>query len=368
LNKIDGNPKIALAHDSFTQLGGAERVVDVLHEMFPDAPVFTLVLGKKLRDKYQAWDIRTSWLQVLYKFIPKFQYLLPFIPLAVSSLDFSGYDIVLSSSSGFIKNIQIPKNTIHINYCHTPTRFLWINANYVNQEVPAILRPLVKLMLGFMRKWDLRGAKRVNYFIANSLEVQNRILSVYQRTSTLMHAGVDTLFWHPTIPKSNYFLLAGRLQAHKNNELIIEIFNELGLPLHVVGTGRQENYLRSIAKSNAVFLGKVNDSKLRDEYSGAKGFIYPQVEDFGLMPLEAAACGTATLAYLKGGSLETIIPGKTGELFEGYDTEKIKEIILNWKPEKYQANELRRQAEKFSKEQFKKRILDFIYNLHENSN
>lgn len=371
---------IALAHDSFTQMGGAERVVEALHELFPEAPVFTTVFDERFRKMYPGWDIRTSWLQKIYVSYLRFKHFLPLIPTAVGFLDFSGFDVVVSSSSGFIKNIKVPENTIHINYCQTPARFLWLDKNYVNQEVPWILRPIARLFLKRMKKWDLEGAKRVNFFIANSKEVQNRIRSVYQRESTVIYPGVDINFWKPTVAKKEYFLLAGRLQAHKKNDLIIEIFNELGLLLHVVGTGRQEKYLRSIAKNNITFLGKASDVQLRDEYSGALGFIYPQLEDFGLMPLEAAACGTATLAYGKGGALETVVSGVTGEFFgqnvvapfmglpgtpdkSGNYKEQIKQLILNWNPQKYKIDDLRSQAEKFSKEKFKQRILEFINSI-----
>jgi len=352
--------RIALAHDSFTQLGGAERVVEAMHEMFPDAPIFTLVLDRHLKDKYRDWDIRTSWLQIFYNIIPKLQYLLPFIPLAVLSLNFADFDVVLSSSSGFIKNIHVPKKCIHINYCHTPPRFLWTDPGYVNQEAPAIIRPAVKLCILAMKRWDIRGSRRVNKFVANSKEVQNRIQSVYHRTSTVIYPFVDSNFWRATKAKADYFLLAGRLQAHKKNDLIIEIFNDLEIPLHVVGTGRQENYLRSIAKPNISFLGRVTDEQLRDEYSGALGVIYPQIEDFGLVPLEAAACGTAALAYAKGGALETVVPGETGELFDSYDKEKIRQAILNWNPEKYRADVLRIHAEKFNKDKFKQLLGNYI--------
>lgn len=376
------NFKIALAHDSFTQDGGAERVMEGLHELFPQAPVFTLVFDPKFREKYKDWDIRTSKLQTLYLSLGKLQYLLPLIPYGVDSLDFSGFDVIISSSSGFIKNLRRPKNALHINYCHTPARFLWSDANYVNEEVNPVFRPAAKFILNRIKLWDLKGAKRVDYFIANSHEVQNRISRYYQRTSTLIHPFVDMDFWKNVQTRQNYFLLAGRLQAHKNNELIIQIFNELDLPLRVAGTGRQENYLKSIAKPNIKFLGRVSDEQLRQEYSGALGFIYPQLEDFGLMPLEAAACGTATLAYGKGGALETVTSGVTGEFFGpdavspfmGCGTEQtadklanykdqIKQLILNWQPQKYKPDQLQSQAEKFSKEKFKENILEFINSL-----
>ncbi len=351
---------IALAHDSFTQLGGAERVIEVLHEMFPDAPIYSLVLDRSLRQKYQNWDIRTTWLQYFYNLIPKLQYWLFLIPWTVSSIKIVDANVVLSSSSGFVKNIRLPKNCIHINYCHTPTRFLWSEPEYTKQEVPFILRPLVKVLLFWMKKWDYNGAQKVNHFIANSKEVQNRIKEFYHRDSQVVYPFVNSQFWRPTRPKDDYFLIAGRLQAHKKNEFIVEIFNELGLPLRVAGTGRQEKFLKSIAKPNIKFLGRISDEQLRDKYSGALGLIFPQVEDFGLVPLEAAACGTATLAYNKGGSLETIVPGITGELFPDYNKGKIKDMIVHWDANKYHKDALIAQAEKFSREKFKKQITDFI--------
>jgi glycosyltransferase involved in cell wall biosynthesis len=404
--------KIALVHDSFTQLGGAERVVDALHELFPSAPVFTLVFDPKFKEKYKGWDIRTSGLQTLFLALGKLQYLLPLIPWGVDNLDFTGYDVVISSSSSWAKNIRVPKNCVHICYCHTPTRFLWSEPEYIKQEVSFLLRPLVRLLISKMRKWDFAGAQRVTKFIANSKEVQSRIKKYYNRDSTIVYPFIDTNFWKPSFLRRHsegvhpteesqyqdkeilrpsdalgvqddanvrdYFLLAGRLQPHKQNNIIVEIFNELGLPLHIVGTGRQENYLRSIAKNNISFFGHISDEELREQYSGAKALIYPQLEDFGLMPLEAAACGTPTLALGQGGALETVIQGETGEFFgiqvaRGLASTKIedrgnaalykdqiKQIILSWNPQKYSVDHLRQQAEKFSKEKFKSQILEVV--------
>ena len=354
---------IALAHDSFTQAGGAERVMEALHEIFPQAPVFTLVCSREFAAKYAKWDIRTSWLQVFYNFLPKFPLYLPLIPLAVQSLDLKSYDMVISSSSGFIKNLKCPKNCIHVNYCHTPARFLWVDSEYVNQEVPAIFRPVVRQILSLMKRWDYAGAQRVNHFLANSNEVKKRIQEIYKRESKVLYPFVDTQFWHPTLPKGKHFLLAGRLQAHKKNELIIKIFNDLGLPLRVAGTGRQEKYLRSIGRPNIEFLGKITDEQLRDEYSSAAGFIYPQIEDFGLMPLEAAACGTATLAFGAGGALETIVSGVTGEFFSSYKESEIQNSIKQWQPQKYSEEALKNQAVRFEKKEFIKNLSEFLGSL-----
>ena len=383
-NFVQSN-KVALAHDTFTQLGGAERVVAVFHEIFPDAPVFVLVESAELKEKFKAWDIRTSSLQTLFLAFPKLQYFLPLIPSVLDSWEIGDYDLLLSSSSSFIKNIRVPKNTTHICYCHTPTRFLWHDHDYIDQELPWFLvpiKPLIKFFLNKMRNWDYARAQKINFFIANSLEVQKRIKKYYNRDSEVIYPPVDTNFWTPsgmskiassdallamTDEKQNYFLLAGRLQAHKQNDLIVQIFNELGLPLHVVGTGRQEAYLRSIAKPNITFYGLVSNEELRNQYRAAKALVYPQIEDAGLMPLEAAACGTAAIGLAKGGSLETIIPGITGELFADYDKEKIKQLIIHWDSQKYSLNNLRSHAEKFNTERFKRQIMEFIQK-NENSN
>lgn len=349
--------KIALLHDSFTQMGGAERVVDGLHEIFPKAPVFTLVFDPKYKEKYKNWDIRTSALQPLYLLLGKLKFLLPLVPWAVEQIDLSGYDVIVSSSSGLIKNVKPPKNSVYICYCHTPPRFL--GSDYVTQEVPFLLRPLAKFFLKYYKRWDIKATARINFFVANSEEVKRRIKNSYNRQALVVYPGISS-FWRPSAHKSDYFLLAGRLQAHKQNEVIIRIFSKLNIDLHVVGSGRQEEYLRSIAGPSVKFLGRVSDEVLRNEYSGAKAYIFPQVEDFGLMPLEAAACGTPTLAYGRGGALETVIPKVTGEFFYSYDEEEVKNLILNWQPEKYTIANLQRQAEKFKVESFKKTVGEFV--------
>jgi glycosyltransferase involved in cell wall biosynthesis len=353
---------ISLAHDSFTQAGGAERVFDAIHEMFPVAPVYTLVVDKKFSEKLSSWKIRTTFLQSLYPLVPGLQYLLPLIPLALRLSPVRG-QIILSSSSGFVRNLYAKKDAIHIDYCHTPTRFLWIDKNYALQELPWYLKPLypfLVIFLAWMRKWDYAGAQRVSHFVANSKEVQARIKKYYNRDSVVIEPFVDTNFWHKTSEKGNYFLLAGRLHTHKNNEQVIELFNALGLPLHVVGSGRQEAYLRSIAKPNVQFLGRVSDQQLRDEYSGARAYIFPQFEDFGLMPLEAASCGTATIGLAKGGTLETVVPGSTGELFAEGDIEHLKKYVTSWDVSSYSYEKLRNHAERFSKNNFTSRLRAYL--------
>lgn len=356
--------KIALVHDSFTQEGGAERVFEALHELYPGAPVFALVLDSKLKGKYKTWNVKVSWLQFFYNLFPRLKWWLPLIPFAVSSLNFSGFDVIISSSSGFVKNIEVPKSAKHICYCHTPPRFLWHDKDYVAQEVPKILTWLVKPVLWYLKKWDLKASSSVTLFLANSIEVQKRIKQIYNRDSIVVYPFVDTNFWQPSKETADYFLLGGRLQPHKHNELIVKIFNELGLKLKVFGSGRQEKYLRSIAKPNIEFLGKITDEQLRDLYSGSLGLIYPQVEDFGLMPLEATACGTPSMALGQGGSLETIVPNKTGAFFYRYNEQEIMSLINTWKKDAYKKEDLLNQAKKFSKENFTNSIREILQNEH----
>lgn len=352
--------KIALAHDSFTQFGGAERVVQALHELYPDSPIFTLVIDAGEAARYEGWDIRPSSLQKIYNKHKSFKHLLPLIPHAIKSLDFRGYDVVLSSSSAFLKGLRLPKSVLHINYCHTPTRFVWSDPGYLRQETICLIRPLVRLYLKWFRFRDYQNAQKVDAFIANSVEVQKRIKRYYKRESTIIYPFIDTDFWRPSREKQDYFLVAGRLQPHKHNEAVIKIFNRLGLPLHVAGSGRQEAYLKSIAAPNVKFLGKVSDETLRDEYSGALALLFPQLEDFGLMPLEAAACGTASIGQAKGGSLETIISGLTGELIVPEDWQALEALIKYWRAEIYRPNLLKQHADKFNKPRFLREIAEFV--------
>ena len=359
--------KISLAHDSFTQIGGAERLMQALHELFPGSPIYTVAVDKKLSPMFKNWRFRTSFLQILYNAYPHFQQLFGLIPIALPFLKVEPSDMLFSSSSSYIKGLAKPRGSIHINYCHTPTRFLWTDSKYAEGEIPLLLRPVARAYFRWLRGWDLRAAGRVDLFIANSREVQKRIKIFYNRDSVIIYPFVDVNFWRPTRTKGNYFLIAGRLQPHKNNEVVIKLFNKLGLELHVVGTGRQEAHLRKIAKPNIKFFGRVSDEVLRDEYSGAVAFIYPPFEDFGMMVLEAAACGTATLGLGQAGTLETVVPGKTGEFFASVDETDIEPLVRQWNYNKYSLDDLRGHAGKFSKDIFKRNIKEFVEGAYENS-
>ena len=353
--------KIAIVHDSITQMGGAERVLSALHEIYPDAPVFTLVYDKRLASHFEGWKIVSSPLQYLYNIAPRLQFFLPLIPAALRFFDFSGFDAVISSSSAFAKGIRAPKKVLHINYCHTPARFLWIESeSYLREEMPAFLRPLARIILAQMRKWDLQSAERINFFIANSKNVQDRIKKIYGRDSEIIYPFADTNFFYPTAPKENFYLLAGRLQAHKRADLVVRVFNRLKLPLHVVGAGRALPRLREIAGDNIIFLGRADDEILRREYSAAQALIFPQEEDFGIIPIEANACGTPVIAYGKGGALETVIENKTGVFFSKQTESSLEEALARFHKMRFSPEDLFAQAERFNKQTFKEKITSHI--------
>ena len=355
---------VVLAHDSFTQLGGAERVFLELANLYPDAPIYVLVADKEIVDQLPESvrvRVRTTPLQFLYKLYHTFQHLLPFIPAALAVTRIPNCDVLISSSSAFAKGFKKPKGARHINYCHTPTRFLWSDREYIEQEVPFIVRWPAKLFLWWFKRWDLLAAKNVDVFLANSAETQARIKKYYGRDSQVVYPFVDMEFWKQHSDKkqetkNKYFLIAGRLHAHKHNDLVVEACTELGLRLHVVGAGRDEAHLKSIAGPTITLLGRVSDEQLRREFAYAEAYIYPQLEDFGLMPIEAAAAGTPTIGINEGGSRETIVPGTTGDWFTRGNKEELKALLQKWDKSRYSREELQKHAEKFSKELFSETV------------
>lgn len=352
--------EVVIAHDAFTQYGGAERVFEAIHELYPSSPIFTLAKDSRMNVFIDGWNIVTSPLQFMYNVYPKFQHFFPFIPVVLAVWKPIHAKILISASSSFIKGLYKPEGSVHVNYCHTPTRFLWVDPEHAYKEIPRFLHVFARWYFQWLKRWDLRVANKVDFFIANSVEVQKRIKQFYNRESEIITPFVDTQFWKPTTAKKDYFLIAGRLQYAKGLDIVVKTFNEMKLPLHVVGSGRYEHELKAMAGNNITFLGRLSDEQLRDEYSSALGFIYPQFEDFGIMPLEAAACGTPTIGLAKGGSLETIIPGKTGELIQDITIETLVDVVSGWEPQTYEQDTLVMHANRFSKEEFKRKFSNFI--------
>jgi glycosyltransferase involved in cell wall biosynthesis len=362
--------RVALAHDSLIQNGGAERVLAALHEMYPDAPIFTLAYRQETVDEIfgnSSPVIVASPLQYFYKRFGHFMWTLPAIPWALRAFDFSKFDVVISSSSMFMKGIRAPRGCVHIEYCHTPPRFLWTErGSYSREEVPAAIRWLGidRAILGALKKWDYRAAQRVNFFIANSRNVQARIKKFYGRDSEVVYPFVDVDFFYPTREKEGYFLVAGRIQKHKRVGMVVEAFNANGMQLHVVGDGRQRLELEQHTAENVTFLGHVDDEILRDEYSGASALIFPQDEDFGIVPLEAMACGTPVVAFGAGGVRETVVPGKTGIFFDEQKPASLQAALDKFAAlggdRAFLAEDLYARAEEFSRQRFEREIFSFV--------
>ncbi|MEK7139375.1 MAG: glycosyltransferase [Patescibacteria group bacterium] len=355
--------KIALVHDSLVQYGGAERVVKVFSELWPQAPIYTLLYDPKaMGNDFVKKDIRPSWLQKWPWAIKKYQWYLPLMPTATESYDLSGYDVVVSSSAAMAKGVITSPNTLHICYCHTPIRYLWMEAAGYLRDIQygRLVKPLVPLYLNYLRQWDRLAADRVDIFVANSQAVAKRIKKYYRRDSTVIYPPVEVDNFQIAEQVNHYYVAGGRLVAYKRFDLIVQAFNRLGIPLKIFGTGPEEARLRKMAKSHIEFVGRVDDRRKAELYAHALAFINPQEEDFGITVIEAMATGRPVIAYQAGGAAETVIPGVTGEFFDEQSWESLGDAVIRFKPERYDPVKIRAHAEKFSREVFKKQFVDFV--------
>lgn len=356
------NLKIAIVVEELTQLGGAERILDCLLELFPKSPIYTLVWDKeKTLHRYDKFNVRPSFIQKLPFGIKHYKWYLPWMAKAVESLDLRGYDIIVSITSALVKGVKTSPSQLHICYCNTPTRYLWVDSDeYVkNAPIPIFVRPLMPWIIRNLRKWDIVASKRPDYFIANSKNVQQRIKKYYNRDSDIIYPTVDTTKFHPA-KKENYFLLVSRLEPYKKVELVLAAFKNLNENLKIVGGGSRYQEMKNYHLPNVAFLGRKSDQELAKLYAAAKALIFPQEEDFGLTPIEAMVAGTPVIAYGKGGVLETVVPGQTGEFFVPQTAEALAKVIKNFRVDKYKKEDLQNQAAKFDHQVFKTQILEYI--------
>ncbi|OQY21667.1 MAG: glycosyl transferase, partial [Anaerolineaceae bacterium 4572_32.1] len=269
--------KIALVHDWGNQVGGAENVLLALKELFPDAPVYMSMYEPAVMPEIcRSWDIRTSFMNRLPLVKRHHQPFLPLYPLAFEQFDFSDFDLVLSNKSGFCHGIITPPETLHINYCLTPTRYVWNYRNYARREgIGRLANFLLQPMLSYLRTWDRLAADRVDYFIAISREVQRRIKKYYRRDSLIIYPPVETDRFRPAEGHDDYFLVVSRLIPYKRIDLAVRAFNELGLPLKIVGDGRDRAKLQAMAGSNIEFLGRLPDGEVEKMIQHCRAFIFP---------------------------------------------------------------------------------------------
>jgi glycosyltransferase involved in cell wall biosynthesis len=356
-------PKVALIHDWLNQVGGAENVLETLVRMHPGSPVFTSIYARELMPAaYQAWDVRTSFMQHLPGVTRHHQAYLPLYPLAFHCLTVEGYDLLLSNKSGFCHFVRTPAGARHICYCLAPTRFLWQYELYHQREglpapVASALRPLVTVL----RRLDYAAAQAVDDFIAISTAIQSRIRDYYRRSSTIIYPPVDLRrFSIGSGPPDDYYLAGGRLIPYKRVDLAVAACTELGLKLVVFGDGRDRPALERMAGPSVTFTGRVPADELARLYRGARAFIFPGLEDFGIAPVEAQASGRPVIALAAGGALDTVLPGSTGELFPEPSTQSLMTILQSFDPLAYDPAACRANAERFSTERFVSELRQFL--------
>ncbi len=369
------NKKIALVHDFLVSYGGAERVLEAFAEMFPEAPIYTLLANPELVEgHFKNRDIRPSFLQKFPKFLRKrYRWLLPFFPVAVETFDLRDFDLVISSSGAWSKGIVTRLNTTHIAYLHSPMRYAWdTHAEYLDDLQPRGKRRIfTRLLLSYLRLWDREAAERPDFLIANSKFTEERVRKYYRRESVVVYPPALGLSEQATKTlkqvqgddvKRRHFLVVSRLTRAKKVEAVIEAFNKLGFPLVIVGTGKEEKRLKSIAADNVSFFGFASDEALAKYYRETRAVIFPSEEDFGMVAVEALSFGTPVIGYEYGGIREIVEPGITGELFHAATPEIIAEGVRRFleKEGKYDETRMRSSVERFSKRHFQEEIRKLV--------
>ncbi len=351
--------KTALVYDRVNKWGGAERVLLALHQIWPEAPLYTAVYDPSRAAWAKAFRVIPSFLNRL-PLVKKFHEAFPYLmPLAFESFKFNDYDVVISVTSEAAKGIMTQPKTLHVCYCLTPTRYLW--SGYKDYFQNQALRLLSGWVVSYLRSWDQVAAQRPDLYLAISKNVQKRIKKYYGREAKVTHPPVDiNRFKVGKGKKGNYFLLVSRLVPYKKTEIVVQAFNQLGLPLKVVGVGSQGGKLRKMAEKNIEFLGQLTDKELLSYYQGCQAVIFPQEEDFGLVPLEAQACGRPVIAYREGGALETVIEGETGLFFSPQTVEALKKAVRKFKSGSFKSGVCRQNAERFSQSGFQEEIKSLI--------
>ena len=345
-------PKIALVHDWLTVPGGSERVLEVLHNMYPEAPIYTTIYNPGKFPQFKNADIHTSYLNNFPLAHKKHQILIPLMPKAIESFDLSQYDLVISDSHACAKGAIKAKNAYHICYCHTPLRYVWLT-NIDNRANSSLLR---RAAANYLKKWDLRTIDRVDKYFSNSNYISDRIKTIYHRDAETIYPPIDTKKWHISDNTDDYFLFVSRLVSHKKPEIVVEAFNQLGLPIKIVGNGPELVNLKKIAKSNIIFTGRVSDEELQALYSQCQALIFPSIDDFGMVPIEVMASGRPVIAISQGGAAETVIEGLTGLHFNEQTSKSIIEAVKKFNPTNYDPIKIRQFAEKFDTEVFISKI------------
>ena len=355
--------RTAIIHYWLVNMRGGERVLEALCELYPEADIYTHVLDEDAISSFlRQRNIKTTFINRLPWAKKLYQAYLPLMPLALEQLNLSGYDLVISSESGPAKGVIVGPNTLHVCYCHSPMRYLWdMHSDYlIDASLP--VRLLFPLLAHYLRIWDRHSALGVDRFIANSAFVAKRIQKCYRREAEVIPPPAAVEEFYIAEEKDDYYLLFGQLVKYKRADLAIEAFNRLGKRLVVIGDGEMLSKLKSMANGNIEFLGKQPFGQVKHYLAHCQALIFPGVEDFGIVPVEAMASGRPVIAFAAGGVMETVRENVTGLFFHQQTPESLIEAIERFEHSQAQFDPLaiRCHAESFSKELFKRRIADFI--------
>jgi glycosyltransferase involved in cell wall biosynthesis len=359
--------KIALVHDYLVQYGGAERVLECFCEIWPYAPIYTLIYDEeKTHGIFKGKRIYTSFLQNFPYSRKNHRIFPPLMPPAIEQFDLSKYDVVLSDSSSYAKGVITPPDVLHICYCHTPMRYAWDDCQKYIEEFgfPKFIKKMVPFFMNYIRVWDRVSADRPDEYIANSNFVAGRIRKYYKKNSIVINPPVDVEKFQIGQKSGDYFLMVGRLMTYKCFDIVIEAFNELGWKLKIIGRGPDFKRLSKIAKPNIVFMGRLSDEELAKTYSEAKAFIFPQEEDFGIVAIEAMASGGPIIAFRGGDIVEHVREGIEGIFFDEQTSDSLIGALKKFDFQKFDPQRIRERALPFDREIFKGRIRDYVENKY----
>ncbi len=355
--------KLAIVHEWLTALGGAERCLKVFTELWPDAPVFVSVYNENVfRDWFPPGKVRTSFLQGWPNALKYYRHYLPFMPKAVESYDLRGYDTVLSSSHCCAGGVIPDDGATHISYCYTPMRYVWDLRDTYVEHMSSVTKAVFLSQVPRLQRWDIMRSKRVTHWLPISETVRERIQRIYNRDGKVIYPPVRDKLFQPCRPedKDDYYLVLSRLVGYKRLDLAVAACTKLKKQLIVAGTGGELDRLKEIAGDTVEFIGFVSEEDVPDLIAKARAVMHPSLEDFGIVPCEAACAGTPTIAYGIGGASETVIDNVTGVLFKEQTVESTVEAIERFEKISFDTSDLRRQGEKFSEDNFRQQIWDAV--------